>query len=632
MEKETGEENPFFYGAVYNYMNSNKAKSISNWIDGKGNVNITAVNAIVKVAKKQFEVVKENELEQRKRKQNYQNQSIEQQEEIIKQELANLDYNNLTINDLSYIAKNMEIFRDNVNIDDYEKATKSIASALNISSDITDWQIVAKYQSDNSHKKLNVEQNEILKSAPKELLNEDGKSFNQNKMKDFDILVSSTFSAINEQLNIGQPINQQLIMELVYNIMNLHQFEFSENLLNKVFGEVSRDLEGKSPDEQKKIMAQRIEKQNEINKTKELVEKSKNQDIQNNQEATVEKNSNLASEFSDGLAEFDSLEAQAIEPIGEEVVSQVGEEFELDFSDEFADALAEFDLPEEKNILTEQATTKSPVQQMQDAVEFAMDVQMSKVVDYAEMSREEPVTELESDKEDFVQEAQIIQEETSVEPEIAQDIEHEEPAQAELQDYEMEVEEKTGLAGLFSKVKDFIQNIPAIQGLFAKTSNQERLGDGKPQVTREDGIKQTSYFGNGSLEPWTVRARNFAIGIGTNIMEAISKVTKVSSKENNAIPINQPTIIKSQEKTDEEKQVENMELHPIKEQQMNLSKAVEQQGRKLDDNPWAVDVDKNMEKEALAKMAKAGKTSDIEKSSNYDKPNRDDDDGTIGLG
>ena len=163
------------------------------------------------------------------------------------------------------------------------------------------------------------------------------------------------------------------------------------------------------------------------------------------------------------------------------------------------------------------------------------------------------------------------------------------------------------------------------------TNKQERLGAGKPEVTREDGIKQTSYFGNGSLEPLTVRARNFAINLGSNVMEAIGRVTGTSDKENTDIPINRPTIIKSEEKTNEraveEQQINNMKLNPTQQQQMDFVQEEEQQGKKMDDNPWAVTVNKNMEKEALIKSANTEKIASVDKKSQ----NRDEDDGTIGF-
>lgn len=624
MEKETGEENPFFYSAVSNYMKANTSKGISDWIDSKGNVNITQINNIAKIAQKEF-IRQKQQTEEQQQKNMQQQEKIDEQAQIL-ETLASIDFNNLTLNDLKNISEHFEEFALNSSEEDFNLLMEKSGKSLGIDEQVLELQKLWKKMQNPDY--LQTEEDKgLFDSISPELCDEIGidktkYTFDNEKMMEMMAYEIKVLRQIIELSRDEQDINEE-ILEAVFSKDRELYDKYGKIFDKKIL------LEKIENGEIEQYIADREENLKDNQETPQIEDKLNN--IWFNAKDLADSEIDFEAEFADGLAEFDALETQAVEAESIEPTEQQTEDFGMDFTDEFADALADFDL-EEQNALA----VGEDMQQMQEVAELAMDNQMSKAVDYAEISKEETIVEFEGDKEVFAQEEHPVQEEIPMQPELTQDIAQEKvQAEQELKDYEMEVEEKNGLAGLFSKVKDFIQNIPAIQGLFAKTNKQERLGDGKPQVTREDGIKQTTYFGNGSLEPWTVRARNFAINLGSNVMEAIGKVAKSSNKEDKDVSINRPTIIKSQEKTNErtteEQQIDNIELNPMQQQQMDSLKAVEQQGRKMDDNPWAINVDKNMEKEALARSANAGKSQSIDKSSSHDKPNHDDD-GTIGLG
>lgn len=582
MEKETGEENPFFYGAVYNYMNSNKSKSISDWVDSKGNVNISAVSTVVKIAKKEFEQKKILEADQEKKASEA--QKVEETEKT-SADFSEIDFNHMTAKNFIYIAENIEQFMNEASVEQKQQVIEKVDEMAGTSK-------IYKMLQQAIFDPTILTNSDVLEEIKDGLLPEvynevfDENGFNKDNMQ---VILNKKIKVLGKlvERNETEELNKEIIQDTLKKY-HLDVDKYSGLIDIDHILELARDGKLQEFFEQEKAQAvKNIDSMDPVSKPEETVAEGK-ADI--------------------GQEKADIGQAQTSETSYEEF-SQ--DDFENFFDDMFAKAIDPALIQEEN-----QLENNGEEQLKYDLDEREQEVQII---------------------EEQVMAEQAIQEEISVEPEnLVQDIAQEKvQAEQELKDYEMEVEEKTGLAGLFSKVKDFIQNIPAIQGLFAKTNTQERLGDGKPQVTREDGIKQTTYFGNGSLEPWTVRARNFAINLGSNVMEAIGKVAKSSNKEDKDVPINRPTIIKSQEKTNErtteEQQIDNIELNPMQQQQMDSLKVVEQQGRKMDDNPWAINVDKNMEKEALARSANAGKSQSIDKSSSHDKPNHDDD-GTIGLG
>lgn len=629
LEKEMGEEMPSFYGEIFSYLNFGVNQDISKIFDKEGNLNNGYIQAVYKKVKEKYiaqKTVEENRKIEEKRQQNIDEVVERMTPEEIKIAIDKINFKNLTIEDLKFLEDYAEEFIENSTEEQYNQKVEALGKILGTSESLIEVQKLFK-KMQNPNYKITEEDKSLAETISPELsdvieFDRDKVTFSKNSQKIIVELeqkqasVAKKIKEFNELIQSGNVDVETAMLEIKSSI--------------EAFGENGKLIFNEAVIENQFKMNQQDKQYSSIDNRADSTTNSNSTRLTQNQSVIAGMDeldfSAMAAEFSDGLAEFDALETQAVEAEGIEPTEQQTEDFGMDFTDEFADALADFDL-EEQNALT----VEEDMQQMQEVAELAMDDQMSKAVDYAEFSKEETIVEFEGDKGVFAQE------EIPMQPEVTQDIAQEKvQAEQELKDYEMEIEEKTGLAGLFSKVKDFIQNIPAIQGLFAKTNKQERLGDGKPQVTREDGIKQTTYFGNGSLEPWTVRARNFAINLGSNVMEAIGKVAKSSNKEDKDVPINRPTIIKSQEKTNErtteEQQIDNIELNPMQQQQMDSLKAVEQQGRKMDDNPWAINVDKNMEKEALARSANAGKSQNIDKSSSHDNPNHDDEDGTIGLG
>ena len=635
LEKEMGEEVPSFYAEIFGYLSTSENQDINKLIDKDGNLGTGYIQNIYKKIKKKCIIKRAAEEEKRKTETKRQQDIDEIVEQMtpkeVKERIDKIDFKNLKIEDLEFLRDHStEIVKD-LNEEDYDKVVDALGERLGTQEVITELQKLCKRMQKQDYKPTKGDI-DFARTIPDEIadmvgLDKNNCFFSELK-KSEEILISlvETQAIMNIQVqNLTRDVeNGFRSIESAENAFQNLRKGYIESE-NNIFAEyvIGNSFENLYKQNQQNKQYSRIDYSPNLNFTR----TAHGQSVENS-EMNELNFSGMEAEFSDGLAEFDSLETQAMKTESIGTTEQQKEDVGMDFLEEFADALAEFDLQEELN----EVGAVEDIQQMQEVAELAIDDQMSEAIDYAETLKKEQSTELGDDKKFFVQEEQPEQDEIPMQEAMAQDVAQEEiQAESELKDYEIEVEEKTGLAGLFSKVKSFIQNIPAIQGLFARTNKQERLGAGKPEVTREDGIKQTSYFGNGSLEPLTVRARNFAINLGSNVMEAIGRVTGTSDKENTDIPINRPTIIKSEEKTNEraveEQQINNMKLNPTQQQQMDFVQEEEQQGKKMDDNPWAVTVNKNMEKEALIKSANTEKIASVDKKSQ----NRDEDDGTIGF-
>ena len=77
MEKAMGEEIPSFYGTISRLISAHTVNGISDWVNSNGQVNINRINKAAEIAKKEFEVKKiqeENERQGREQiKSNFEN-------------------------------------------------------------------------------------------------------------------------------------------------------------------------------------------------------------------------------------------------------------------------------------------------------------------------------------------------------------------------------------------------------------------------------------------------------------------------------------------------------------------------------------------------------------------------------
>lgn len=586
MEKELGEENPFFYGAISGYMSSHPSKGIGDWVDSQGNVNVSQINTVAKIAKKQFETAKENEANNQQVKKDYQEQVLEQPEEVIKQEFAKIEYDNLTLDNLMYISKNISLFRDTSSYEDYTKVVKTIGGVLDIDTDITNWQILAKYMDENPNSQLTAEQNEIFKSVSKELLREDGQSFDKEKMKNLDYFIARSLEYILFELDSGHSINQDEMKKQIKFFLKQENVEFSESLQNKIVSsmKIFKELEGKSIEEQKEIIEQKIQEQNKLRQ--ENVNKQEQIKVAKDSEKSIEQmqaenDSAMKSRF-EKQHDFANEEQQST--LEEQ---EIDEEENPSMEDDFFAALEEYDV-EHVNSVLEDLDEEQVEQILEDLPE---DQPQPELAD--EEVQNEAMEELQDERQEVEEDIEEIEEE--IQEEAKEEIPEE---QYEAPTFE---EEKTGLAGLFSRIANS-RAVKAVTNLFKPKEEQKRLNAPANQRV-EDGVRFTDYESNGSLLPATIQTRNFFRNFAINTVEAVTKFAKNISgrgKQDNQV-INTPTVIKSEPtKAQTEKTI-------TQEQQQTVEKTETFN----DTNKWAVSNEAIQRQDAINKAQERNNLSHV---------------------
>lgn len=568
LEKETGEANPFFYSTISRQMMATSSKGIDSWIDSKGNVNIAQINAVAKIAKKEFEIAKENEINQKKLKYNYQAQILEQQEEIIKQEFEKIDYNNLTERDLRYIANNMALFRDTATYEKYVIGVETIGNVLGVKGNIIEWQKIARYQKDHPNEELSLEQIEILNSVPKELLNEDGKLFNQEKMEVLDILIGCTYNFIERGIDENKLPNQEEIKRYLTIQMDTLQSQFSKELLNQVVTVgILEELKDKSNEEQKAIISRKIQEQNEKRQTKSDISQ---QQSEKSEERMQEENDRMTANRFAIQRDF----------------------YEAEHNDMQVDNLAQEDI------------------EFDDFDGFEKDVfeTLDNYYEEAEEAKLDQITEIEEQTYNEEQNEKIV---SSLDG-ITSELEEVQPViDAEAQEAESYREETTfedngpgGILGFLSAMAS--KFIPKkLQERFMSKDKTKQLSAGEAEVIRKDGIVQKSFYENGTLEPSLFkRFQTKSIEIAGNVMNAISRITGVSDKSEENTIKNRPIVIKSNEHNEQQKAQELSKQQNVNVFDRQNQVFTGQEGAKRDDNPWAVKVNTDMEKVAIAKSNK----------------------------
>lgn len=522
LEKETGEANPFFYGAISRQMRATASKGIDSWVDSKGNVNITQINAVAKIAKKELEVAKERENKEENQSKNV----VEQQEEFVKQEFKKIDYENLQAKDLMFVAQNMKIFRENASMEEYKNVVETMNGVLGTPNKFSDWQELAKFQLDNPDKALDEQQNKILQAIPKELLNKDGKTLNQTKMETLDKIMGNVYRLVLNGIEIGKVPTQDEIMNLVHETKNSLGCNFKEELLEELFTvNLINELDGKSPEEQKNIINKKIEEQKERRKQ------------ENNLDKKEETPKDLEDEFFSALAEDNQEQSQVAEDTPQKTEAQMQEENEKKMNAEFEQT------PDYSQSLQEES--------LEDDIFAALaeydEAQMEQAVEGQEVSKE-PVA--------------VAEEQERPQAPMSEEMDVEEQ-DAYKEETTFEVKEGF-FASILAKVKAIMPK--SLQERFMPKDKTKQLSAGKAEVTKENGVVQTSYYENGSLLPANIKARNFIRNFSVKAVEAITNGIKNITERNRQedVILNKPETIKSdnsqkqQELKDREVQLENI--------------------------------------------------------------------------
>jgi len=175
-DKESGTRNPFFYAEFRNQIELSGAKNLDDWIDNNGNIKASQIDVVAKIAVKKFEVVKQQEENQKRQAsvQNYQEKE-EKTDEQLKIEFNSIDFENLTLKDFTWIANNSEYFAKNASTEEFAKVVDPTAKHLGQDKDLT---ILMKiWQKHYRGEVLSAQDEKELNSLPDEL----AKKYNFNR-------------------------------------------------------------------------------------------------------------------------------------------------------------------------------------------------------------------------------------------------------------------------------------------------------------------------------------------------------------------------------------------------------------------------------------------------------------------
>lgn len=232
MEKELNQKCPFFYAAALNYITNNSSKSLSDWVDSTGNVDISEINIIVNTVKKEIEI--SNKFDNAKINQQNVEIEIEDLKKVL-EEFDKIDFDNIKREDLYFVQENFMSLWGRA---DKEKMDKVIAKATD------------ELKQDGASENLVDGFNQILtilnykaygESIPEELqknaeiqkINEIFNEMSEQEQKDFAFEIYTTMLEQLKQMQVDQLAKskeEQLIVD------RINQFqEPYKNVVLKVF-------------------------------------------------------------------------------------------------------------------------------------------------------------------------------------------------------------------------------------------------------------------------------------------------------------------------------------------------------------------------------------------------------------
>lgn len=486
LEEEFGQEVPAFYSNAKNYMMRNSVT-----IDSSGRVDVNVIKQVSQITKK--EVEKQQTLNNELKKQEEQNKNIVEQSLIeFKEQLSQIDFDNLTGKDLKWIADNAGRFLENATDEDVGKTLNEIQEQTGIDSTLIDFFMLDKKHKDG---KLTEQEQSDLNEKRKKLSQKLGK--NEKDLSDAEIekLFADSCYVAAYKKQLKEVKNREMTFEDVQDL--------KENMSNS---QIWLLIDEKTLLSQNQILdeiSELAEDIQDINQTEKDIED--NETLNNNSLNEMSFENELDALFDDMFAEIEDPAAMDLNK------KQVGQTLE--------------DLPEDQP-------------QLELADEEVQNEAMEEVQDENSEERKQ------------------------IEEEIQEEAKEEE--QYEAPTFE---EEKTGLAGLFSRIANS-RAVKAVTNLFKPKEEQKKLNAPANQRV-EDGVRFTDYESNGSLLPATIQTRNFFRNFAVSTVEAVANFAKNISgrtkKENETI-VNNPTVIKSEpvkeDRTMEQRGIGYRELSP----------------------------------------------------------------------
>lgn len=562
LEEEFGQEVPAFYSNAKNYMMRNSVT-----IDSNGRIDVNVIKQVSQIAKKEVEyqrnIKSQIEIREENNKKVLEEQNnieIENKFAQIKEKLEQMDYDNLTSDDFSFMGENIEYVWKNTTEEEFEKVVESVSQDqmqfnpvfLSI---LNKMHTASLYVDTKENNEKEYEKNDRVEN-PEETRNTE---FNK-KLQSLFTTEEMEF-CIQNGINIDE-INENYAKQCVQDILRCRSILLDEQEKNKG-----------------KISSERINENVKIYSKspilKSLLENGVlfNQSIyqENNNMTFIDENTNI----------FQSVENggfQTAEPTNAEMDNELDALFDDMFAEmeDPAEAI-EMDLNEEQ---VEQTLEDLPEDQPQPELAD-------------EEVQNEAMEELQDERQEVEEDIEEIEEE--IQEEAKEEIPEE---QYEAPTFE---EEKTGLAGLFSRIANS-RAVKAVTNLFKPKEEQKRLNAPANQRV-EDGVRFTDYESNGSLLPATIQTRNFFRNFAINTVEAVTKFAKNISgrgKQDNQV-INTPTVIKSEPtKAQTEKTI-------TQEQQQTVEKTETFN----DTNKWAVSNEAIQRQDAINKAQERNNLSHV---------------------
>lgn len=546
LEEEFGQEVPAFYSNAKNYMLKNSVT-----IDSSGRIDVNVIKQVSQITKK--EVEKQQTLNNELKKQEEQSKNIEEQSLIeFKEQLSQIDFDNLTARDWQWIADNAGRFLEEATDEDVGKTLNEIQEQTGIESKFSDFIILYK-------KHINGTETEQEQKAFNDMKKEFAKKLNtdENDLNDEEIneIFSDLCSFVGFKKDIEEQNDRKLTLEdiqklkeaksnsKIWLLIDEKTLLYQNQRLDEI-SELVEDLQGINQTEKNGTSS--IKSNPKQGKTGKDIEDSE----------TLDNNSASEMSFENELdALFDNMFAEMEDP---------AEAIEIDLNEEQVEQTLE-DLPEDQ-----------PQPELAD-----------------EEVQNEAMEELQDERQEVEEDIEEIEEE--IQEEAKEEIPEE---QYEAPTFE---DEKTGLAGLFSRIANS-RAVKAVTNLFKPKEEQKRLNAPANQRV-EDGVRFTDYESNGSLLPATIQTRNFFRNFAINTVEAVTKFAKNISgrgKQDNQV-INTPTVIKS------ESTKEQTEKTVTQEQQQTVEKTETFN----DTNKWAVSNEAIQRQDAINKAQERNNLSHV---------------------
>lgn len=537
LEEEFGQEVPAFYSNAKNYMMRNSVT-----IDSSGRIDVNVIKQVSAIVKK--EVEKQQEINNYREKQEEKNFETESLKEEVKEKIKEINFSNISPDEYIFCLQELGSVLANVNAEEIEAFGQEISKNLDgkmskdeIEKIKTLLQLGRCFsQGESIQEEMNTPENIALLESKGYTVDKDGK-----------IIESDTDG---QEKKSKEELAKNFLMDYKLNSLKTVQEMF----------DTMKDLTDE--EEKKKVLKTFLSAHPEIKEFCEEYDTSM-EEIYLNKE-----------EINEIVEDLQSTEPIAYSIEKHNNTTEMSFENELDalFDDMFAEMedpakAIEIDLDEEQ---VEQTLEDLPEDQPQP-----------------ELADEEVQNEATEEVQDERQEVKENIEE--VEEEIQEEAKEEIPEeQYEAPTFE---EEKTGLAGLFSRIANS-RAAKAVTNLFKPKEEQKKLNAPANQRV-EDGVRFTDYESNGSLLPATIQTRNFFRNFAINTVEAVTKFAKNISgrgKQDNQV-INTPTVIKSEPtKAQTEKTV-------TQEQQQTVEKTETFN----DTNKWAVSNEAIQRQDAINK-------------------------------